>query len=147
MEFNENHQVPTTKKKKLDYCHIRTLEASFEAASGRFGTYNFREYFARKVRHKFDRQLPAILGTSSTHSVMGVVDEERLANADGTTRDKLLDWWQSSLDELAVLERASIMNRLFEAPHLVVEQAPNFGSSPAHKTSENPADPLSKPKA
>jgi len=133
---------------RLSGQHIRTLEASFEAASGRFGTYNFREYFGRKVRHKFDRELPTILGgTSSAHSGKGVVDEERLANADGTTKDKLLQWWQSSLDELAVLERASIMNRLFEAPQLVVEKAPNFASSPAHKTSENPADPLSKPKA
>ncbi|POW12561.1 hypothetical protein PSTT_04298 [Puccinia striiformis] len=67
--------------------HIRTLEASFIAASSRFGSYNFREYFSRKVRHN------------------------------------------DSIDELAVLERASIMNRLFEAPKLVVEGAANIRSS------------------
>ncbi|POW22761.1 hypothetical protein PSHT_00946 [Puccinia striiformis] len=82
---------------QLQQQHIRTLEASFIAASSRFGSYNFREYFSRKVRHKFDVQLPTLIGTSQ-------IDDQ-------------------------ILERASIMNRLFEAPKLVVEGAANIRSS------------------
>ncbi|PLW11492.1 hypothetical protein PCANC_03680 [Puccinia coronata f. sp. avenae] len=119
---------------QLQQQHIRTLEASYEAASQRFGSYNFREYFARKARQKFDEQLPRVLGCTNkkNNNNHHKVDDELLSRANMSTdqRARLLAWWQASLDELAVLERASIMNRLFEAPKLVVEQAPTAARSP-----------------
>ncbi|KAH9464196.1 hypothetical protein MJO29_002241 [Puccinia striiformis f. sp. tritici] len=107
---------------QLQQQHIRTLEASFIAASSRFGSYNFREYFSRKVRHKFDVQLPTLIGTSQ-------IDDQSLSRINPDINENLQKWWSDSIDELAVLERASIMNRLFEAPKLVVEGAANIRSS------------------
>ncbi|KAA1097545.1 hypothetical protein PGT21_011030 [Puccinia graminis f. sp. tritici] len=124
---------------QLQHQHIRTLEASFKAASNQFGSYNFREYFGRKSRQKFDEQLPKLLGTRQ-------INDETLARMDPKTRQEFDAWWSASVDELAVIERASIMNRLFLAPKLVVESAPSFPDASDNKSSGNlPNDP-SEPK-
>ncbi|OAV96134.1 hypothetical protein PTTG_26468 [Puccinia triticina 1-1 BBBD Race 1] len=107
---------------QLQQQHIRSLEASFIAASSQFGSYNFREYFTRKTTQKFSEQLPRVLGTSQ-------IDDKTLAQIDPKTQQDLHAWWSSSLDELAVLQRASVMNKLFEAPKLVVENAANSFSN------------------
>lgn len=94
--------------------HLASLHSSFLNASSRFSSYNFREYFIRRSNQKFQDELPKLIGTKEVNDLaLGSVNEK--------TREKLHLWWQNSLEELDVLERASRMNQLFEGPKLVVE--------------------------
>ncbi|MBW0466628.1 hypothetical protein O181_006343 [Austropuccinia psidii MF-1] len=103
-------RIPTQIKQQ----HISRLQSSFLAASSRFGSYNFREYFIRRTNEKFERDLPRLVGAKE-------ITDQTLCDVDFSTKERLNSWFQDAVQELAVLERASAMNRLFEAPKLVVE--------------------------
>lgn len=104
---------------KIKQRDIATLHTSFLKASTQFSSYNFREYFIRRSNVKFEKELPDLLGCTKR------IDDTVLENLNEKIQDKLRFWWSSSRDELSVLERASLMNQLFEAPKLVVEGATN----------------------
>lgn len=122
--------------------HLVSLYAAYLRASSRFASYNFRSYFLRRSREKFRTELPAFLtGLSASSSTAGQLStaekgsalDKRLANARGGPPEeagleqvdpkKLREWYLEARRELGVLERAAVMNRMYEAPKLVVEGA------------------------
>lgn len=108
-----------------------------------FSSYNFKSYFVRKTKAKFRTELPSLhLSSSSTlpsssHLAAPAATEAPEANSiyapiggqplglaveEGTTPEaRLRNWYAEALGELAVMARASVINRLYEAPKLVVE--------------------------
>lgn len=95
--------------------HITTLHSTYLSTSSQFASYNFREYFIRRSNLKFQQELTQLIGPTN----------EELCT-DPSSQEPLKKWWQNSIEELRVLERASVMNRLYEAPKLVVEGAGRF---------------------
>lgn len=88
---------------------IRSLHDSFLKVSQSFASYNYREYFVRKTNHRFETELPSLL--------------QRFGEEGGReAREKALrPWFEEAERDLAQLKRAAIVNRMFEAPKLVVE--------------------------
>jgi hypothetical protein len=109
-----------------------------------FSSYNFKAYFVRKTKAKFRTELPSLLLSSSStlasshlaapagatseapeaNSIYAPIGGEPLGVAveEGTTPEaRLRNWYAEALSELAVMARASVVNRLYEAPKLVVE--------------------------
>jgi hypothetical protein len=80
--------------------NILSLYSSLLRTSRSFASYNFRTYFERSTRRKF---------------------REHAKESDPATIAVL---YKDGLEELAVLRRAALVNRLYEAPKLVVERDP-----------------------
>lgn len=75
------------------------LYANLLRASRSFASYNFREYFLRNTRTKF-----------------------RLAAAE-TDPARIQASYAEFREQLKVLQRSAVVNRLFEGPKLVVERS------------------------
>ncbi|KAG8843395.1 hypothetical protein FRB96_004062 [Tulasnella sp. 330] len=78
--------------------HITKLYSNLIRASRSFASYNFRSYFIRTTREKF---------------------RAHLHEADPS---RITALYKEGLEELDVLRRAAITNRLYEGPKLVVEK-------------------------
>ncbi|KAG8888094.1 hypothetical protein FRB99_004160 [Tulasnella sp. 403] len=78
--------------------NIISLYTSMLRTSRTFASYNFRTYFLRNTRTKF-------------RAHMDEKDPARVA-----------EWYKKGLEELEVLKRAAIVNRVYEGPKLVVEK-------------------------
>lgn len=142
--------LPATVPRAISRSHLVSLYSAYLGASSRFASYNFRQYFLRRAREKFRVELPALLQTEllsqrSSEPIAAPASTSRTAAAgstapattsseegdadlgelvlDGVDVAKLRDWYAEARKELGVLERASVMNRLYEAPRLVVEGA------------------------
>ncbi|KAG0150588.1 hypothetical protein CROQUDRAFT_38028 [Cronartium quercuum f. sp. fusiforme G11] len=102
----------TTVPKLISRQHISALQSIYLTTSSQFASYNFREYFLRRSNLKFQQDLPQLVDVSGSELA-----------TDDLSQDKLRKWWKESVEELEVLQRASVMNRLYEAPKLVVEGA------------------------
>ena len=85
---------------QLDQLYKQTL-----AASKRFASYNFREYFVRRTNERFT----PLLSSSDTSG-----------NVDASVNQK---WWEKRVQELDVLKRAGEVNRTFQGPKMVIEHA------------------------
>jgi hypothetical protein len=87
---------------------IRALHDNFTSVARSFASYNYREYFLRRSDHRFNTELPALL--------------KRYEAVDDAARQQALrPWFEDAQRDLAQLKRAAIVNRMFEAPKLVVE--------------------------
>ncbi|EGG07095.1 uncharacterized protein MELLADRAFT_35661 [Melampsora larici-populina 98AG31] len=109
--------IITNLPKQITPQHISNLHTAFLNTSSRFTSYNFREYFIRRSNLKFNQELPTIIKSTSITSE---------TSTDQSSQETLQKWWKDSIKELMVLERASVMNRLYEAPKLVVEGEGRF---------------------
>lgn len=118
--------------KQITVQQLNLLRTAFYQTSHRFASYNFREYFLRRTRIKFQRDLPLLLHSSSpSSSSIGQASEERQVQEEedlmslqlnDDVQERLKGWWKEAVEELRVLDRASMMNRMFEGPKLVVEE-------------------------
>ncbi|GAA5875942.1 hypothetical protein JCM5296_006034 [Sporobolomyces johnsonii] len=108
-----------------------------------FGSYNFRQYFLRRTRSKFRTELPSLLdsayalpsASSSSASTAASssaapapspastpsTDVKGAESLSASQQERLRAWYEESLGELAVMARSAIVNRMYEAPKLVVE--------------------------
>ncbi len=86
---------------------IRTLYQNLLNTSGRFASYNFKNYFARRTEESF---APILKSLDSSAPVAG----------NGVD---LAQFYADQSKELEVLTRAAVVNRLYEGPKLVVEHA------------------------
>ncbi|KAG8950111.1 hypothetical protein FRC04_007965 [Tulasnella sp. 424] len=77
---------------------IRALYSSFIRTSRSFASYNFRTYFIRNSQEKFRAHLQE-------------KDPQRVT-----------ELYNQALQDLALLKRAAVVNRLYEGPKLVVEK-------------------------
>ncbi|KAH9817347.1 hypothetical protein DFH28DRAFT_177798 [Melampsora americana] len=111
--------------KQINRQDILNLHHTFLNTSSQFTSYNFREYFIRRSNLKFNQDLPKLLKPSITTTTTTNTTTQEIPT-DSSSQDKLQQWWKDSIDELMVLERASVMNRLYEAPKLVVEGEGRF---------------------
>jgi hypothetical protein len=89
---------------------IRSLYQSLLQTSSRFGSYNFKTYFTRRTREKFE---PIIQSLESSNGGAGAA----AAQVD------LQQFFVDQSKELEVLKRAAEVNRMYEGPKLVVEHA------------------------
>lgn len=85
---------------QLDQLYKQTL-----AASKRFASYNFREYFVRRTNERFT---PLLSSSDTSGNVDASVDQK---------------WWEKRVQELDVLKRAGEVNRTFQGPKMVIEHA------------------------
>lgn len=85
---------------QLDQLYKQTL-----AASKRFASYNFREYFVRRTNERFT---PLLSSSATSGNVDASVDQK---------------WWEKRVQELDVLKRAGEVNRTFQGPKMVIEHA------------------------
>lgn len=108
----------TNLPKQINRQHISNLHTAFLNTSSQFTSYNFREYFIRRSNLKFNQELPKLIQNNNKTSTEIPIDQ--------SSQETLQKWWKDSIDELMVLERASVMNRLYEAPKLVVEGEGRF---------------------
>jgi len=81
--------------------NIVSLYQQHVRAAQSFASYNFKEYFLRRSRHKFRSELVAVVAK----------DDE----------SALRQWWSAAQMELMQLKRAAVVNQLYTAPKLVVE--------------------------
>jgi hypothetical protein len=95
--------------------HLLSLYTQFLRASNQFDSYNFRHYFVRHTRHKFRVELPQLLNVQP--SVSGSSKFEPTPES----VEKLRGWWTEAEKDLEVLKRSAIINRMYQAPRLVVE--------------------------
>ncbi|KAF8324010.1 hypothetical protein DL93DRAFT_2070200 [Clavulina sp. PMI_390] len=77
---------------------VLSLYANMLRTSRSFASYNFRTYFVRNTRVKFR------------------------AAATETDPQRIQSFYDQMTNELAVLKRSAVVNRLFEGPKLVVEK-------------------------
>ena len=84
---------------------ILTLYANMLRTSRSFASYNFRMYFQRNTRAKF-----------------------RLA-ATETDPTRIRDFYDQMTDQLKVLRRSSVLNKLYEGPKLVIEKPKIVGGA------------------
>lgn len=130
--------------------HLLALYKEQLRVAHSFPSYNFKEYFIRRTRNKFRTELPHLLDSayapaaiassssssspsSSTPSAPAESAESDsiyaptgasaavAAEAATTPEARLRQWYGETLAELAVMARAAVVNRLYEAPKLVVE--------------------------
>lgn len=128
--------------------HLLALYKEQLRVAHSFPSYNFKEYFIRRTRNKFRTELPHLLDSayapaaisssssnpsSSTPSAPAESAESdsiyaptggaavTAAEAATTPEARLREWYGETLSELAVMARAAVVNRLYEAPKLVIE--------------------------
>ena len=132
--------------------HIIALYKQHLQVANSFPSYNFREYFIRRTRENFRSTLPPLvsaeeavkaIGTKSPLKVDAGESESIYApkgistiptDASGSTGVSLLtpeeiqlkQWYSNSLDDLAILTRSAMVNRLYEGQKLVVEAKPKL---------------------
>ncbi|KAG8981749.1 hypothetical protein FRB94_008602 [Tulasnella sp. JGI-2019a] len=78
--------------------HIIQLYLNLIRTSRSFASYNFRSYFIRTTREKFRAHI-----------------HER-------DQSRISELYKEGLEELEILRRSAIINRLYEGPKLVVER-------------------------
>lgn len=134
--------------------HLLALYKEELRVAHSFGSYNFKQYFIRRARHKFRTELPALLdaayansssastasasaSASSSSSSASPAASAPAARTDSssvapstdaaarTPEDRLREWYAESLSELAVMARSALINSMYEAPKLVVEGKAN----------------------
>lgn len=128
--------------------HILALYKEQLRVAHSYSAYNFRHYFIRRARHQFRVELPALVeaaaSAASTSAPSSSIDSPTSAAKEEensiyapitstptssstsvstlTSSEQVLrTWYDEALKELGVLARGSIVNRLYEAPKLVVE--------------------------
>ncbi|KAL8283579.1 hypothetical protein RQP46_005682 [Phenoliferia psychrophenolica] len=129
--------------------HLLALYREQLRIANSFDSYNFKQFFVRKTQDKFRRELPSLLLSSPSSSATPSLPPSTTAAPpaatsaepepsdsiyapttstsapvaqQGTTpEERLRDWYADALTDLGVLARAAIVNRLYEAPRLVVE--------------------------
>ena len=132
--------------------HIIALYKQHLQVANSFPSYNFREYFIRRTRENFRSTLPSLasplaatksIGTKTSAPVEAGESESIYApkgvattatNESGPTGVSLLtpeevqlkQWYSNSLDDLAILTRSAMVNRLYEGQKLVVESKPKL---------------------
>lgn len=84
---------------------IRTLYQNTLAASKRFSSYNFAQYFTRRTQQTFEPYL------QSDDKIKTIKPEE------------LAKFYQQQSAALEVLRRSGEVNRMYEGPQLVIEHA------------------------
>lgn len=84
---------------------IRTLYQNTLAASKRFSSYNFAQYFTRRTQQTFEPYL------QSDDKIKAIKPEE------------LAKFYQQQSAALEVLRRSGELNRMYEGPQLVIEHA------------------------
>ena len=132
--------------------HIIALYKQHLQVANSFPSYNFREYFIRRTRENFRSTLPPLggaldasqaIGTKSSSTAEAGESESIFApkgvaaattDPAGSTAISLLtpeevqlkQWYSNSLDDLAILTRSAMVNRLYEGQKLVVESKPKL---------------------
>lgn len=130
--------------------HLLALYREELRVAHSFPSYNFKQYFLRRTRDKYRSELPALLDghysssssakakasgsttltASEEDAPPSIYSPSKTATASATTTNdaasttpetRLREWYAQSLSELAVMARAAIVNRMYEAPRLVVE--------------------------
>jgi len=122
--------------------HLSALYREQLRVARQFDSYNFREFFLRQTHHKFHAELPAILASSA--ALPDAPAEVRQARAEageqesiykpsgGVTKEevelqllapeaRLRRWYDETVNELAVMQRAAVVNQMYQGPRLVVE--------------------------
>lgn len=84
---------------------IRSLYQNTLAASKRFSSYNFGQYFIRRTQKTFEPYL------QSDDKITAAKPEE------------LVKFYQQQTAALAILRRSGEVNRMYEGPQLVIEHA------------------------
>ncbi|GHJ88634.1 hypothetical protein NliqN6_5036 [Naganishia liquefaciens] len=84
---------------------IRTLYQNTLAASKRFSSYNFGQYFLRRTQQTFEPYLQS---------------DDKLQAAKS---EELVAFYQQQTAALEVLRRSGEVNRMYEGPQLVIEHA------------------------
>jgi hypothetical protein len=97
-QYSATMSRPTAQQ--LDQLYKQTL-----AASKRFASYNFREYFVRRTNERFT---PLLSFSGHEGKIDASLDQK---------------WWESRVRELDVLKRAGEVNRMFQGPKMVIEHA------------------------
>ncbi|BGP30787.1 hypothetical protein JCM10296v2_002544 [Rhodotorula toruloides] len=138
---NLPRQLRVSPSTPITRTHLLALYKEELRVAHSFASYNFKQYFLRRTRNKFRTELPALLdasyaspasapSSSSTSSSSPAASEASTSStpasssAEGagrTPEERLRDWYTESLGELAVMARAAIVNKMYEAPKLVVE--------------------------
>lgn len=129
--------------------HILALYKEQLRVAHSYSAYNFKHYFVRRARHQFRVELPALIeaaaSAASTSAPSSSIESPKSAAKEEensiyapitstptsspstsvstlTSSEQVLrTWYDEALKELGVLARGSIVNRLYEAPKLVVE--------------------------
>lgn len=137
---NLPRQLRVSPSTAITRTHLLALYKEELRVAHSFASYNFKQYFLRRTRNKFRTELPALLDASyaspasapssststsspaapeaSTSSAPSILSAEA---AGRTPEERLRDWYTESLGELSVMARAAIINKMYEAPKLVVE--------------------------
>ncbi|BGP06749.1 hypothetical protein JCM10049v2_002573 [Rhodotorula toruloides] len=135
---NLPRQLRVSPSTPITRAHLLALYKEELRVAHSFASYNFKQYFLRRTRNKFRTELPALLDASyaspalapSSSSSSPAAPEASTSptpaspSAEGagrTPEERLRDWYTESLGELAVMARAAIVNKMYEAPKLVVE--------------------------
>ena len=117
--------------------HLLALYKEQLRVAHSFSSYNFKHYFIRRTREKFRNELPALLdssfsqgapstssaSTSSSASAPSSSSSKTQsgAGAGASQEERLRAWYTENLEELGVIARSAVVNRMYEAPKLVVE--------------------------
>ena len=75
---------------------VLTLYHSYLRSAQSFQSYNFREYFVRRTRHRFREELPRLIASSSG------------------SNERLQAWWDEAERDLAQIKRAALVNRMYQ---------------------------------
>jgi hypothetical protein len=90
---------------------LKTLHSGLTTAASRFTSYNFHQYFTRRVRENWAPILSALEPQGGSVPVPKP-DPAELAR-----------FYEEQIKEIEVIKRAAEVNRMFEGPKLVVEHA------------------------
>ncbi|PWZ01494.1 hypothetical protein BCV70DRAFT_225784 [Testicularia cyperi] len=124
---------------------ILQLYRKYLRTSQSFSSYNFRTYFLRRSRDMFRSTLlpQAQAAQSSPYSKQGsttakvspstLLSPETIKQPAGTNKtsisaasltdeERLSKFYQTALEDLKVLQRSALMNRIYEGEKLVVEK-------------------------
>lgn len=123
--------------------HLSALYQEQLRVAKTFDSYNFRHYFLRKTQAKFHVELPAILASSGElpsppveptkaapieAEETGSIYKPTGGSLEGvnvlegkTPEERLRNWYDETVKELAVMQRAATINQMYQGPRLVVE--------------------------
>lgn len=137
--------------------HLLALYREQLRIANSFDSYNFKQFFVRKTQDKFRRELPSLMLSSPSSTPSPAIaatstpadapepdsiyapsstpsPSTAVAQDAATPEARLRDWYAEALVDLGVLARAAIVNRLYEAPRLVVELKKGGGGPPVGET-------------
>lgn len=107
---------------------ILMLYRAHLATARSFASYNFREYFVRRTRDQFRALLypetsSAAENVNASNSLLSNVPttNKAMPSVQPMSADKLSKFYQEATEELQVLQRAAITNRMYVGERLVVE--------------------------